>query len=26
VGIQFADGTDQFRERIDRYMDSLLKD
>ena len=26
VGIQFADGSDGFRERIDRYMDSLLKD
>ena len=25
VGVQFVDGSDGFRERIDRYMDSLLK-
>jgi type IV pilus assembly protein PilZ len=26
VGVQFVDSGDDFRERIDRYMDSLLKD
>jgi uncharacterized protein (TIGR02266 family) len=26
VGVQFVDATDGFRERIDRYMDSLVKD
>jgi len=26
AGVQFVDGSDGFRERIDRYMDSLLKD
>ena len=26
VGVQFVDGSDGFRERIDRYMDTLLKD
>ncbi len=26
VGVQFIDATDGFRERIDRYMDSLAKD
>jgi len=26
VGVQFVDGSDGFRERIDRYMDSLVKD
>jgi type IV pilus assembly protein PilZ len=26
VGVQFIDGSDGFRERIDRYMDSLAKD
>jgi uncharacterized protein (TIGR02266 family) len=26
VGVQFVDGSDGFRERIDRYMDSLAKD
>ena len=26
VGVQFVDSEDDFRERIDRYMDSLLKD
>lgn len=26
VGIQFADASDGFRERIDRYLGSLLKD
>jgi uncharacterized protein (TIGR02266 family) len=25
VGVQFVDASDAFRERIDRYMDSLLK-
>jgi type IV pilus assembly protein PilZ len=25
AGVQFVDGSDGFRERIDRYMDSLLK-
>ena len=25
VGVQFVDSSDPFRERIDRYMDSLLK-
>jgi uncharacterized protein (TIGR02266 family) len=24
VGVQFVDGSDTFRERIDRYMDTLL--
>jgi hypothetical protein len=26
VGVQFVDAADQFRERIDRYMDGLAKD
>ena len=26
VGVQFVDASDSFRERIDRYMDSLLKE
>ncbi len=26
VGVQFIDASDGFRERIDRYMDSLVKD
>jgi uncharacterized protein (TIGR02266 family) len=26
VGVQFVDSSDDFRERIDRYMDSLVKD
>lgn len=26
VGVQFVDSSDDFRERIDRYMDTLLKD
>ena len=26
VGVQFVDATDGFRERIDRYMDSLAKE
>ncbi len=26
VGVQFVDASDAFRERIDRYMESLLKD
>jgi uncharacterized protein (TIGR02266 family) len=26
AGVQFVDSGDEFRERIDRYMDSLLKD
>jgi len=25
VGVQFVDASDSFRERIDRYLDSLLK-
>jgi hypothetical protein len=24
VGVQFVDASDTFRERIDRYMDTLL--
>jgi uncharacterized protein (TIGR02266 family) len=24
AGVQFVDGTDAFRERVDRYMDSLM--
>jgi type IV pilus assembly protein PilZ len=26
VGVQFVDASDSFRERIDRYMESLVKD
>ena len=26
VGVQFIDGSDGFRERIDRYMDTLVKE
>lgn len=26
VGVQFVDASDTFRERIDRYMDALLKE
>ena len=26
VGVQFVDSSDDFRERIDRYMETLLKD
>ncbi len=26
IGVQFVDASDTFRERIDRFMDSLLKD
>jgi len=26
VGVQFVDAADQFRERIDKYMDGLLKE
>ncbi|HUJ29468.1 MAG TPA: TIGR02266 family protein [Myxococcales bacterium] len=26
VGVQFVDASDTFRERLDRYMDSLVKD
>jgi uncharacterized protein (TIGR02266 family) len=26
VGVQFVDASDAFRERIDRYMDTLVKD
>jgi hypothetical protein len=26
VGVQFVDASDAFRDRIDRYIDSLLKE